>query len=71
MMATSSEIESFVSKFRYLCSAGFKASLKLNCEDGHAFISFDVNLDHYHHHYSYLRQYLPFKDENHIVIIDA
>ena len=43
-MATSSEIESFVSKFRYLCSAGFKASLKLNCEDGHAFISFDVNL---------------------------
>ena len=44
-MAPFSELESFVAKFRYLCSAGFNASLSLNSDgDGHARVSFEVDL---------------------------
>ena len=44
-MAPFSELDSFVAKFRYLCSAGFNASLSLNAVgDGHARVSFEVDL---------------------------
>ena len=34
-MTTNQEFDSFVSKFRYLCCAGIKATLNLNCDGGH------------------------------------
>ena len=44
-MANSAELNSFVEKFRYLCSAGFKASLTFNSDGvGHACVSFQVDL---------------------------
>ena len=42
-MATK-ELESFVTKFKYLCSAGYSTSLSLKAENGIAKISFDVSL---------------------------
>ena len=43
-MAANVELNSFIAKFRYLCCAGFKASLTLKSEDGQAHVLFDVNL---------------------------
>ena len=44
MMANTHELDSFVEKFRYLCSAGFDATLTLRSEKGQAHVSFNVNL---------------------------
>ena len=43
-MSASVELESFIAKFRYLCSAGYQASLSLKSENGIARVSFDVTL---------------------------
>ena len=44
-MSPLSELNSFVTKFHYLCSAGFKASLTLNSSgDGRARVAFEVEL---------------------------
>ena len=51
------EIDSFVLKFKYLCSAGFKATLNVEAEDGKASICLKANLGytpssflHLYHH---------------------
>ena len=51
------EIDSFVLKFKYLCSAGFKATLNVEAEDGKASIYLKANLGytpssflHLYHH---------------------
>ena len=44
MMANCYELESFVAKFRYLCSAGFDSTLTLSPKKGQAHVSFNVNL---------------------------
>ena len=44
MMGNYFELESFIAKFRYLCSAGYDASMTLSSEKGEARISFNVNL---------------------------
>ena len=44
MMANCYELDSFVTKFRYLCSAGYDATLTLSSEKGQAQVSFNVNL---------------------------
>ena len=38
------EIKSFIAKFRYLCSAGFQATLKFSCDEGITSVSMDCNL---------------------------
>ena len=38
------EIDSFVLKFKYLCHAGYKASLSLESENGEAFVSLKAGL---------------------------
>ena len=39
------ELESFVAKFRYLCSAGYRASLSFNSDaNGNAHVKFEVDL---------------------------
>ena len=43
-VSASVELESFIAKFRYLCSAGYQASLSLKSENGIARVSFDVTL---------------------------
>ena len=44
-LATVYELDSFVTKFRYLCSAGFNASLTVKSNgDGRARVSFEVDL---------------------------
>ena len=43
-MATEIELTSFLTKFKHLCNAGFQASLHLNCKDGKATVSLEVDL---------------------------
>ena len=44
-MATNElELNSFLTKFKLLCNAGFKASLRLDCSNGQAKVSLDVSL---------------------------
>ena len=43
-MSTYQEIESFISKFKYLCSAGYSSTLSLSSEKGQVSVSFNVNL---------------------------
>ena len=44
MMGSQCELDSFVSKFRYMCSAGYKTSLTFSSENGTAHVRFDANL---------------------------
>ena len=44
MMANCDELQNFIDKFRYLCSAGFDATLTLSSEKGQAQVCFNVNL---------------------------
>ena len=43
-MAIHLEIDSFVSKYRHLCTLGYEASLTFKSNNGHTQISFEVNL---------------------------
>ena len=43
-MATSAEINSFVSKFKFLLASGFKASLTISAENGEAIVNLNANL---------------------------
>ena len=43
-MTTNFELNSFLTKFKQMCSAGFKASLHLRSENGNAFVSFEADL---------------------------
>ena len=43
-MATNFEINSFLTKFKQLCSDGFNASLQFRSENGNAIVSFKVDL---------------------------
>ena len=38
------EVDSFVAKFKYLCHAGFKATLKFEAVDGEASVVFTAGL---------------------------
>ena len=44
MMANAYELDSFIDKFRYLCSAGNEATLKLSSKKDQATVAFNVNL---------------------------
>ena len=44
-MAAVNELESFIAKFRYLCSSGYRASLSFNSDvNGNAHVAFEVDL---------------------------
>ena len=43
-MASKQELTSFVSKYRYLCSAGYQANLNFSCQGGRTYVSFNVDL---------------------------
>ena len=43
-MATNFELNSFLTKFKQMCSAGYNATLKLQSENGRATVSFNVDL---------------------------
>ena len=43
-MGGNRELESFVSKFRYLCSAGYKCSLSFSSEKGQTLVCFNAEL---------------------------
>ena len=43
-MATELELNSFLTKFKQLCNAGFEASLQLNSKNGYATVSLEVKL---------------------------
>ena len=42
--ASGIELTSFVTKYRYLCSAGFQAHLSFSCQDGRTHVSLNVDL---------------------------
>ena len=44
LLTSTREIDSFLSKFRYLCSTGFKASLNISCENGRTVVDLHVDL---------------------------
>ena len=44
MAANELEVNSFLTKFKHLSNAGFEASLRLNCINGHTTVSLDVKL---------------------------
>ena len=43
-MATNFELNSFLTKFKQMCSAGYHATLQLRSENGRATVSFNVDL---------------------------
>ena len=40
------EVDSFVNKFKFLCSAGYKATLTIEASEGEAFVTLKTGLGH-------------------------
>ena len=41
------ELESYVTKFKHLCSVGIHATLNFDCNEGEATVSLKANIGHF------------------------